>query len=418
MALKGTLKDFGISDIFQLIQQQQKAGILVMKDKEHEVRILFDTGKIVGAESIGAKAQKEPLGVLLVRAGLIRQDQLDAALAVQQKTLKKLGDLLIADGAISKEELKNFLGLQTRETIHRLFRWKMGEYEFIPQTVKYDADVATPMSPEHVLMDGFRMMDEWPAVLKKIRALESIIGIPKGMENQVVTRGRPKPGEEEEEEADDDDDDDIDAAFAAFDDDAPKKEKAADAKKKIKLTGAESVVWALIDSKRTVQDIVDRSLLGEFDTCNAVAGLMDKGVAQIVGRRTVEDDGRIPVVERPRGERLQLFFGVLGAAAVLLVSIAAVLVLGLGRRAALTPSASAVPDSGTAWDAVSQNRAHRATEAADLFFLRHGRWPKDLDELGGSGLLGPDDLTSADGRALVFIPPDGASSGRVVLPGT
>ncbi|HVO30201.1 MAG TPA: DUF4388 domain-containing protein, partial [bacterium] len=66
MALKGTLKDFGISDIFQLIQQQQKAGILVMKDKEHEVRILFDTGKIVGAESIGSKAQKEPLGVLLV----------------------------------------------------------------------------------------------------------------------------------------------------------------------------------------------------------------------------------------------------------------------------------------------------------------------------------------------------------------
>ncbi|HVO29401.1 MAG TPA: DUF4388 domain-containing protein, partial [bacterium] len=360
-----------------------------------------------------------PLGVLLVRAGLIRQDQLDAALGVQQKTLKKLGDLLIADGAISKEELKNFLSLQTRETINRLFRWKMGEYEFIPQAVKYDVDVATPMSPEHVLMDGFRMMDEWPAVLKKIRALESIIGIPKGMETQVVTRGRPKPGEEEEEPDDDDDgDDDIDAAFAAFDDDAPKKPKASDAKKKIKLTGAESVVWALIDSKRTVQDIVDRSLLGEFDTCNAIAGLMDKGVAQVVGRRTNEDDGRIPVVERPRGERMQLFFGILGAAAVLVVSVAAVLVLGLGRRAALTPSASGIPDSGTAWDAISRDRALRATEAGDLFFLRHGRWPKDLDELSASGLLAPGDLAAIDGRPLVFIPPSDSSAGRVALPGT
>src|SRR3954468_2906139 len=99
MALKGTLKDFGISDIFQLIQQQQKAGILRMTDKETEVRILFDTGKIVGAESTGTKQQKEPLGVLLVRAGLVQQQQLDAALAVQAKTLRKLGDLLIQDGA-------------------------------------------------------------------------------------------------------------------------------------------------------------------------------------------------------------------------------------------------------------------------------------------------------------------------------
>src|SRR3954471_9942029 len=147
MALKGTLKDFGISDIFQLIQQQQKSGILVMHDKETEVRILFDTGKIVGADSSGSKQQKEPLGVMLVRGGLVKQEQLDAALAVQQKTLKKLGDLLIADGSIKKEDLKSFLALQTRETVNRLFRWKTGEYEFLSEPVKYDADVATPMVP-------------------------------------------------------------------------------------------------------------------------------------------------------------------------------------------------------------------------------------------------------------------------------
>src|SRR5439155_6860604 len=106
----------------------QKAGILRMSDKETEVRILFDAGKIVGAESTGAKQQKEPLGVLLVRAGLVKQEQLDQALGVQSKTLKKLGDILIQAGAISKENLKSFLALQTRETINRLFRWRAGEY--------------------------------------------------------------------------------------------------------------------------------------------------------------------------------------------------------------------------------------------------------------------------------------------------
>src|SRR3954471_1492147 len=117
MALKGTLRDFGMSDIFQLVQQQQKSGILRMTDKETEVRILFDAGKIVGAESTGAKQQKEPLGVLVVRGGLVKPEQLESALAVQAKTLRKLGDLLMQAGAISKENLKSFLALQTSETI-------------------------------------------------------------------------------------------------------------------------------------------------------------------------------------------------------------------------------------------------------------------------------------------------------------
>ena len=181
MALKGTLKDFGFTDIFQLIQQQQKAGILRITDKETEVRILFDNGKIVGAESTGTKKQKEPLGALLVRASLVKQDKLDAALATQKKTLRKLGDILIADGAISRDDLKRFLALQTRETIQRLFRWKTGEYEFVPQAVKYDADVASPLNPEHVLMDGARMVDEWPQVAKRIGGLESIPAVPKGV---------------------------------------------------------------------------------------------------------------------------------------------------------------------------------------------------------------------------------------------
>ena len=219
MALQGTLRDFGIGDIFQLIQQQQKAGVLVLKDRETEVRVLFDQGKIVGAESTGAKQQKEPLGVLLVRAGLVKQEHLDSALAIQQKTLRKLGDILVQEGAISKADLKSFLALQTRETLNRLFRWRSGDYEFVPQPVKYDAEMVTQLSPEHVLMDGFRMIDEWPAVQKVIHGLEAIPAVPKGVAEMVVRKERPAPGHEADEEEEDDDDDegdDIDAAFAEF----------------------------------------------------------------------------------------------------------------------------------------------------------------------------------------------------------
>lgn len=407
MALKGTLRDFGISDIFQLIQQQQKAGILRMSDKETEVRILFDSGKIVGAESTGTKQQKEPLGVLLVRAGLVKQEQLDQALSVQSKTLKKLGDILIQAGAISKENLKSFLALQTRETINRLFRWRTGEYEFIPQPVKYDADVSTPMNPEHVLMDGFRMMDEWPAVQKTIHGLEAIPAVPKGAEELVVRKTKKAApgheGEEEEEEDDDDDGDgDLDAAFAEFEGGGDKPAAKA---KKVKLNGSETVVFDLIDGKRTVQDIVDRSLLGEFNTCQALAGLIDKGAVAIVGRRRVDDKGRIPVVERSKGEGLSLAIGILVSLAVIVVSGAAVVVLGLGTRSEVSVRAAAVPSSGTAEDALAAHRARCAEAAAQVWFLRHGKWPKDLAELATGGYLAHDELTDLDGHPLVYAPP-------------
>ena len=400
MALKGTLRDFGISDIFQLIQQQQKAGILRMSDKETEVRVLFDAGKIVGAESTGTKQQKEPLGVLLVRAGLVKAEKLDAALATQQKTLRKLGDILIADGAISREDLKSFLALQTRETINRLFRWRNGEYEFIPQPVKYDADVATPLSPEHVLMDGFRMLDEWPAVQKKIQGLESIPAIPKGVADMVLRKERKAgfdPGDEEEDEDDDDGDDDLDAAFAEFEDGAEKK-AAKDKPQKIKLTVAETVVFDLIDGQRTVQDLVDRSLLGEFDTCNALGGLLDKGAAAIVGRRKLDSAGRIPVVDRPRGQALRLMGGLLVSLSVLVVSGAAIVILGLGAEAAVSVRDVRPSSTGTAQDALSTHRATRLARGAEVFFLRHGRWPKDLAELASSGLVGDSDLRDPRGR--------------------
>lgn len=405
MSLKGTLKDFGFSDIFQLIQQQQKAGILRLTDKETEVRILFDGGKIVGAESTGTKQQKEPLGALLVRAGLVKPEKLEAALATQQKTLRKLGDILMADAAISRDDLKRFLALQTRETIARLFRWKAGEYEFVPQAVKYDADVATPLSPEHVLMDGARMVDEWPQVQKKINGLEAIPAIPKGV-TEMVVRKEIKPGHEndDEEESDDDDDDDLDAAFDAFEDGGEKKEPKPKPQK-IKLTAAQTIVFDLVDGKRTVQDIVDRSLLGEFNTANALAGLVDKGAAAIVGRRRLDVAGRIPVVDRPRSQALQLLGGVLLSLSVLVISGGAIVMLGLGAGAAVSARATRPTSSGTAEDSLSVHRAARAAHAAELYFLRNGRWPKDLAELEASGLASKADLVDARGRALSYVPP-------------
>src|SRR3954469_8929206 len=105
MALKGTLKDFGIADILQLIGQQGKTGALHLKAGHQEVHIHFREGAIVRAES-STRNKKDLIGTMLVRAELITEAQLQTALETQKRTLQRLGDVLVGMNVISFEKFK------------------------------------------------------------------------------------------------------------------------------------------------------------------------------------------------------------------------------------------------------------------------------------------------------------------------
>ena len=171
MALKGTLKDFGIADIFQLISHQSKTGVLHLRTKNKEVRIAFSNGDVVRAEST-TRRKKDLLGTMLVRAEIITEEQLEKALGTQRRTLKRLGDLLVEAGFVSRKELREFAHLQITETLYKLFNWETGTYEFESEEVTYDDETVEPIRSENILMEGFRMVDEWPMIRKKITSYD------------------------------------------------------------------------------------------------------------------------------------------------------------------------------------------------------------------------------------------------------
>ena len=52
MALKGTLKDFSLADIFQLIGIQKKTGVLTLKSDKEVVTVSFVEGNVVSADAL------------------------------------------------------------------------------------------------------------------------------------------------------------------------------------------------------------------------------------------------------------------------------------------------------------------------------------------------------------------------------
>jgi hypothetical protein len=84
MSLEGSIKDFGLSDIFQLIHVQQKSGVMTVHHQSRKATVGFLKGMVVSAQSDDQDGV-ERIGDVLVRARRITPRQLETALKIQEE---------------------------------------------------------------------------------------------------------------------------------------------------------------------------------------------------------------------------------------------------------------------------------------------------------------------------------------------
>jgi hypothetical protein len=167
MALAGSLKEFGLADILQLIFYQKKTGKLTLKSRFDTVRVLFNEGNIALAESAKRRVEGR-LGRVLVRKGVVTPDVLKAAIAEHKKSRKKLGHILIEKNLATREEIQQVLTDQITELIVQLFAWKEGSYEFTPGAVPVDKTLPISVDTQGLMMESLRIFDEWSVFKGKI----------------------------------------------------------------------------------------------------------------------------------------------------------------------------------------------------------------------------------------------------------
>src|SRR5687768_17581431 len=54
------------------------------------------------------------------------------------------------------------------ETVYALFQWKNGTYEFEGVPVEASTENVEPVRAENIVMNGIRMVDEWPSIREKL----------------------------------------------------------------------------------------------------------------------------------------------------------------------------------------------------------------------------------------------------------
>jgi len=159
--VQGRIADFGIPDIFQLISSQGKSGSLAISGDERVTIFLFSEGRIVDVQPDRREPQSL-LGTMLRDSGLLTDSELKRFLDARGEGGKKIGELLVESGKVSREVLARYLALQVRECLFDVLTLREGEFRFEGFAVRPVPWGGEPIRPDVLMMEGMQFLDDYP----------------------------------------------------------------------------------------------------------------------------------------------------------------------------------------------------------------------------------------------------------------
>jgi tetratricopeptide (TPR) repeat protein len=161
-----------LSDVFQMLSMSQKDGTLIVSDEESRKSIYFGKDGIRLLASGRRRAPK--LGDRLVRTGRITDAQLASMLEEQKATGRLFGEVAVATGVLTAEELQRFLTTQVEDELCDCFVWKYKHFEFYEgpppeELLSQDQPVTkVTLNVNSILMEALRRRDEWLLIERRI----------------------------------------------------------------------------------------------------------------------------------------------------------------------------------------------------------------------------------------------------------
>jgi Domain of unknown function (DUF4388) len=235
MALLGTLKGFGVTEIFQLISQQMKTGALVLSSSKATITITFENGIIVGINS--DQWERDPRADVLLKAGCIHEKDLKAAFDSEKKNSQSWHEILITKGQLKKIFLERASNVVIKQILLEVFQWREGSYKFEDWNTEHQTMLTCHIPTEGAILDTLRIIDEWPTIKQKIPPVDycpvTIIPI-----TEELVRHHD-------------------------------------------LSEVDLHIYDLIDDKRTVERIVRESLEPPFEALSSIVRLMDIGLVEV-----------------------------------------------------------------------------------------------------------------------------------------
>jgi hypothetical protein len=164
--LSGSLKEFGLVEVLQVMDMGAMTGALHLKQASGLSGILyFHQGKLANCVEFDPLALT--IGDVLQQLGMARVEQIEQAFSQQLQDVvgKRIGERLIAMRVITRAQLEEALRKKAIWITRELGLWKEGTYEFMAAS---DIHKLLPYGEEpldievtRMTMDMIRYADEW-----------------------------------------------------------------------------------------------------------------------------------------------------------------------------------------------------------------------------------------------------------------
>ncbi len=237
VAFIGEIGGLSISDLFSILNMTQKTGVLHLVSRKVRKSVYFRRGEIVFASS---NLPEERLGYVLYRTGKISMEQLKQAEA-QMDNKTRFGGILLKNKFITPKDLWWGVKYQLEEIIYSIFSFTEGTYLFIEGDFLPPDLTRLSLNTQNILMEGFRRLDEWKLIKELIPSGDSYVT----MTDEPIT---------------------------------------------VELTPAFQKILSCIEGQVSVNEIVRRSQLGEFNTYKILYQLLKIKVIKIVDKEEKREE--------------------------------------------------------------------------------------------------------------------------------
>lgn len=166
-------------DIFQVYHElgrKRSNGTLFLRDRKYNSAIYFHEGKIIFAKTNNRKLR---IGDLLVADEKVSREQVEEALIIQRQNGngKRIGSILVEHFGLDCGVLQKNIRRQIIKVIEESSAWTDINSQFLENMLPKNEDITIDLSVENVILRITRRINDWKIIEAGLPQLDSILQI-------------------------------------------------------------------------------------------------------------------------------------------------------------------------------------------------------------------------------------------------
>jgi CheY-like chemotaxis protein len=220
--IQGNLASFRIVEVMQMLGLQRQTGRLSIVHQGEEAEIYFREGSVVYATT--GTSTTSGIDSLLKKTCRLAEEGLKYVERVAEMTGQPIDSVLAQERLMDLKTFGECLKRHTEAAVYKVMSWRDGDFTF-ERSSPPAFTTQLQIKVDDLLLEGARRSDEWTLIQQKIPNFSVVFEAMIGNAEELTTRG---------------------------------------------MSDTDMKVFALIDGRRTVQDIVDLAGLSDFDVAKSM----------------------------------------------------------------------------------------------------------------------------------------------------